>query len=233
MTSPADAASFAAATGFLRAWFASFGGDVAHEIEARVTGGVTPAVFARVRARLTGAAAGTWSSTREEVTVDVIHAGGTRGTVRGGGALPTFVRKQQLERVDLDVPVGGGADVAMRLACAAEAPAPQPPQHDAPVRFRVKRRTTFTRKGEFNYDLTEVRTGDSVTEAHAAAPAYEVELEWCAQAAAANGAYAHAGGGNPIAVAEHLAEKFRAKLLDVAALVHAARVAEAAGGGAG
>ena len=108
----------------------------------------------------------------------------------------------------------------MRFSASVEAPAPAPAAGDAPTLFRHKRRHKFARKGEFVFDLTEVRAGRTRAEADAAPPAFEVEVEWVGQARAAE--VAGAGG------AALLAEKFLAKVQDVADLVADAAAAEAA-----
>lgn len=72
----------------------------------------------------------------------------------------------------------GGVRVAL---CMEETVAP-PGMAGAlgePSRVRQKRRFSFLHKGEFRFELTEVREGRSEIEVTMAVPKYEVELEWC------------------------------------------------------
>ena len=183
---------------------------------------MSSAVFASVLGRLQRSDG--WASSSTELTTDIIHRSGTRGTVRGRGIEPTFLIKEASEaKVDLEVASSSssrapaGATVAMRLSCSSERSMPMPGAQDPPELFRLKTRHSFNRKQEFLYELTEVRSGPSMELAAAAAPVFEVELEWCGQAAA------KACPGGPAL----LRDKFLAKLQDICNMVAEAREAEA------
>jgi len=216
----------AAALPALEAWFARHGAAPGVEIEARVRGGVAAPVFDRVLRKLLASPAGTWSAAAVEETLDVAHASETRATLDvragAGGAAPVFLRKEAVE-AHVDVAAAAGrarAPLELRFSCHAERRAPEPRAGDAPRNFRLKTRHKFARKGEFVFDLTAVRSGRTREEAAAAPVAFEVEVEWVGQARAA----AVAGRGG----ARALAEKFLAKVQDIADLVADAQAQGAA-----
>ena len=95
-------------TAFLADWFARFGSSPVHEIEARIKD-VSPSEWAGILARLQSNPA--WASTAHTVRVDTNYSGGMRATVDrdGGGGGPRFLRKTQLERMDV---FGGGVHPA-------------------------------------------------------------------------------------------------------------------------
>jgi hypothetical protein len=222
MAATAPASLHATALPALEAWFSRHGAAADVEIEARVRGGVAAAVFERVLRRLRAAPAGTWSAAAVEETLDVSHASETRATLDvragGGGAPPVFVRKEAVEsHVDVVAAAGRArAPLELRFSCNAERRAPEPLRGDAPRNFRLKTRHKFARKGEFVFDLTAVRAGRTYEEAQAAALVFEAEVEWVGQARAAEVA-GRAG-------ARALAEKFLAKVQDLADLVADAQV---------
>jgi hypothetical protein len=190
-----------------------------------VRGGVSAPVFSAVLSKLERFDGWTWRRTVE--TTDTMYASGVRCTVRGDGGAPSYLAKQDADgRVDVLVGGGaggagggGGAGVTMRISCNSEVPVPPPRSGDAVVFVRLKRRTTFNRKEEFLYDLTEVRSGETRALAAAAPPTYEVELEWCGQPRAAAGEFGAVPGGG---AARLMADKFIAKVRDIAGLVAAA-----------
>ena len=175
-------------------------------------GGIDGAVFASVLAKLR--AFGGWSATSVEETLDVSFASETRATFAAGSQAPIFITKDVVEaRIDVVVMAGRArAPLAMRISCVTESSAPPPMiGADAPRNFRFKRRYKFARKGEFVFDLTEVRAGGTRDEAAAAQPAFEVEVEWVGQLRAKE----IAGPGG----AKLLAEKFIAKIQDMSDMV--------------
>jgi hypothetical protein len=118
---------------------------------------------------------------------------------------------------------GEGGGELLRFTCCTETVVGQPPPSDPPTKVRLKRRYRFDRKGEFLYELTEVRSGADLVAARAAAATYEVELEWVGRAGVP--AYLRQAGG-----AKLLVEKFVMKAAD---LVVMRRESMRGGGGAG
>ena len=77
-----------------------------------------------------------------------------------------------------------------------------------PENYRFKRRYRYNRKGEFLFELTEVRGGSTITEAQSAPSTYEVELEWCGHETAKS-LLPQPGGS------KFLVEKFLLKVADL------------------
>ena len=222
-----------------RAYVASFmsahGAAPTYELEARIRGGVAPVVFARVLRRLQGAGAGVWAFTSVEESLDVTFPCRTRTTHTAAAAAPaapaapppppTHLRKRRLaDPQDLELrDPATGVLVPVRVSCAEEQPVAAPLGGAAaqPELFRLKRRHSFNRRHELQYDLTEVRAGPTLALARAAPPPFEVEVEWRGQDAAARGAYdggdgVGGGGGGGTAL---MTEKFMCKLADLVGLV--------------
>ncbi len=196
----------------LAVWFERHGANAGVEIEARVRGGINGAVFTTVLNKLRAFPG--WSAATVEETLDVSFVSETRATFSNGARAPTYITKDAVEsRMDVMAVAGRvRAPISLRISCVAEAEAPPPPPGaDAPRNFRFKRRFKFARKGEFVFDLTEVRAGVTREEAAAAPPAFEIEVEWVGQKRAAE----IAGKGG----AKLLAEKFIAKVQDVSDMV--------------
>jgi hypothetical protein len=233
---------------FVTDYMSSAGSLRSHELEARVRGGVSQAVFSGVLRRLQGSGKGMWAFTSVEESVDMAYPDRTRTTMMvqapcaagGGGAPPPpplHVRKCRLaDPHDFELlDAASGRSVPFRVSCAEEKQIPAPPPAAAPDTFRLKKRYSFNRKNEVQFDLTEVRTGGSMDAARRAAPMFEVELEWRGQENAAKGAYTRLGG------APRMAEAFMCKLRDLCGLVAGAERDEeerqsavgGAGGGAG
>jgi hypothetical protein len=203
---PRGLAGLQSRTAFLSEWFGIYGGDDLYEIEVKVKD-VSERQFAHMRDRLRSFAG--WESTSTVSSTDVAHSNEVRGTVRPGE--PTsYMLKRRVDSVD--VAADGG--VALRFTVSTEEPAPAPLGSE-PTMVRLKTRHSFNRKREFNYDLTEVRSGRDGAEASKASMEYEVELEWVGQAGAeafAEGYTAHGGVGTP---ASALALKFVMKAQDL------------------
>jgi hypothetical protein len=222
----------------LEDWFGSFGGDPTYELESRIRGGVSVGVFRRVLKKLLEA--NCWvRPPREEETWDVLFTGagrvratysGVGGGGEGGSAAaaaappPRYLRKEKEEEPhDFDVrDPGTHLTIPVRLSCNSELPVESLRQGMEVKYVRHKKRHSFNRKNEFQYDLTEVRSGTSVEEARASSKVeYEIELEWVGQKS-----FEALGG------AKALAEKYYLKILDIVALVAKAQMEEARGGGA-
>jgi hypothetical protein len=232
----ATKADEAALRSYVTDFMSSSGARSTHELEARVRGGVSAAVFSSVLRRLQGSGAGMWAFTSVEESVDMAFSDRSRTTVvqpravsvggGGGGGSggapapppPTHVRKRRLaEPYDFELAdAASGRCVPFRVSCAEEEPLVAAPASAAPETYRVKKRYSFNRKHEMQFDLTEVRTGGSLEAARRAPPMFEVELEWRGQENAAKGAYASVGG------APRMADVFLCKLRDLCALVGAA-----------
>jgi len=234
-------------------FMATSGAQRTHELEARVRGGVSAAAFSSVLRRLQGSGRGMWAFTLVEESMDVTFSDRSRTTVAQAPAAavaaaaaagapppppppPVRVRKRRLaDPHDFELlDAATGRAIPFRVSCAEEEPLPAPaaPLAAAPEVFRLKKRHSFNRKNEMQFDLTEVRSGGSLDAARRAPPVFEVELEWRGQENAARGAYAGAGG------APRMAEVFLCKLRDLCALVAGAfgeeergAAAAAAGGG--
>ena len=196
---------------FLVPWFSQYGGSSHREIEARIKD-VSRGEFEYICARLSSPAfIGTLST-----TLDTNYRNRTRCTQTVGPGLPSsrpsFMRKEQLERADV-------LDRAVRFSVSSETAAVPPGEFDSVEVVRWKRRQSFAYKGEFAYELTEVRSG--YTEAEALSPStateYEVELEWVGQVRAASRIAADPG------YATHLAASMAAKVQDLLDMCQEAR----------
>ena len=231
----------------LEAWFASYGSDSQLEIESRIRGGVSEGVYRYVLRKFLEA--NCWESdVKEEETLDVSFAGAARirGTYwmsssagRGGdggggggggvgvlshGAVPRYLRKEKEEDpCDFEhVDKATGLTLPIRMSCSSEVQLDwiRAGGHEV-QHVRYKRRHSFNRKNEFQYDLTEVRSGGTMEEARTSRSVeYEIELEWIGQNSVKAGKYDSLGG------AKHLAEKYLLKVADMCMLVAAARKIE-------
>lgn len=168
---------------------------------------------------------------REEETWDVLFTGagrvratysGVGGGGEGGAAAappPRYLRKEKEEEPH-DFEVKDPATllaIPVRLSCNSELPVESLRQGMEVKYVRHKKRHSFNRKNEFQYDLTEVRSGTSVEEARASTKVeYEIELEWVGQKS-----FEALGG------AKALAQKYYLKILDIVALVAKAQAEEA------
>jgi hypothetical protein len=114
-------------------------------------------------------------------SLDISHYSRLRETLRQGHP-PSYMRKTQVDRQD--VRAGGPGGDLLRFAVSTEVPQPPPHAGDGVEVCRIKARNTFVHKGEFRYELTEVRSGADARAAERAPVEFEVELEWCGQRSA-------------------------------------------------
>ena len=161
----------------LASWFVAYGCDARVEIEARLRG-VCAGEFAYMQRKLRSFAG--WARVEATATVDTRYWSGVRSTA-GAGAGAEHVVKETLAHVDVALADG----VALRVAVAAEDAVPAPSAGEAVQSVRLKDRTRFCLASGVAFDLTRVCAGASAAAAAAAPPEYEVEVEWCGQAAAA------------------------------------------------
>ena len=234
-------------------WFEAYGSDSSLEIESRIKGGVSSSVFQYVLRKLgeancweapvrevetwdvvfTGSSRvrATYSLNYSDEKTDGSGVGGGGGGGGGGASRtcvvsgPTYLRKEKEEDpFDFEhLDKATGLHLPVRISCHCEIPLESVKAGLVVQHARYKKRHSFNRKNEFQYDLTEVRSGSTVEEARASRSVeYEIELEWIGQKAAKEGRYAALGG------AKHLAEKYLLKVQDICGLVAAALKAEAA-----
>lgn len=199
---------------FLTDWFQHYGGDTLYEIEVKVKD-VDKDTFEHMRKKLESF--NDWKSRTVTDSTDIKHSNGVRGTIVTGQQ-PTFLVKKKVGS-HKDVNIDDDDDIEpelLRFTCNTEERVGQPRDDCRAVNFRIKRRYTFNRKGEFSYDLTEVRSGGSMEAAQRASTVYEVELEWCG-AAAARG-YLSQGGP------QLLVEKFLMKAADLVVMKREAQL---------
>jgi mRNA (guanine-N7-)-methyltransferase len=200
----------------LQIWFEQYSADPLYELEARIKG-IDAISFAYIRRQLDSCV--DWRSTEVLTTVDIAYSSGSRGTtafdsVKGTQSQPsTYIFKTQVECIDINLNNGGGGGIAsapemLRCSCETEEPAPVPRPGDLPENYRFKRRYRYNRKGEFLFELTEVRGGQTIAEAQSAPPSYEVELEWCGREIAKS-LLPQPGGS------QFLVEKFILKVADL------------------
>ena len=183
-----------------------YGGQPQYEIEARVKD-VDAAVFASMLRKLQSNQ--NWLDKSTTVTVDSNFNGGIRQTSTAGHA-PQYLRKSKVDQ--LDVYTSDGERIRFSVCCEERlAPAEVPSLSHSDLRVvRVKTRHSFNHKGEVLFELTEVKSGSSESEALRAYTEYEVELEWCGQAVASR--YS----------SDLLLRKFAAKVADLLAMKMAA-----------
>jgi len=199
----------------LTGWFEQYSADPLYELEARIKG-IDAVSFAYIRRQLDSCV--DWRSTEVLTTVDIAYSSGSRGTtafdsVKGTQSQPsTYIFKTQVECIDVNLNTGGGgagsAPEMLRCSCETEEPAPVPRPGDLPENYRFKRRYRYDRKGEFLFELTEVRGGQTIAEAQSAPPSFEVELEWCGRDTAKS-LLPQPGGS------KFLVEKFLLKVADL------------------
>lgn len=119
---------------------------------------------------------------------------------------------------------------SVRFTAATETSEPLPASASAsPITLvRLKSRWSYNHKGEFCFDLTEVRAGRDEREAGGANPEYEVEVEWIG-----GPRWAASGGAFPPGAAPVFASKFLGKVADLVAMKREAEAARGRGGGGG
>jgi len=158
----------------LFSWFQRYGTSAEMEIEARVRE-VDDVKFEELLKKLRSFPG--WTAREEVVSTDILHESGVRETRPMQGP-STFMFKEKIDQLDV---FGTDDHHPVRLSVSSERPVRA--DNTAWRLVRHKKRHTFVHKGTFKFELTEVKQGPSWETASREDSEFEVEVEYCGQAA--------------------------------------------------